>query len=165
MDGISQPIPDAGVRDYAVRKRVSSPEAWIRMAIGPLAMAGFFLPWTHGIGPLAANNFTGFRLAGYAGRLQALDLSLAAGGVLWAIRLLIVGVAVAAAWQALLAPGHRSHRVYAISGWYLVGFAAAAAALGLLKAGITIPPPGLALLLLAATSFATLQLLDNHRSR
>jgi hypothetical protein len=129
-----------------------------------MALTGFFLPWTHGVGPLAANEFTGFRLAGYAGRLQALDLTLAQGGALWLVRLLIVGVAVAGAWQLLLAPRHHCHRVYIASGWYLAGFAGAALALGLLNAGITLPPTGLALVVGAGALFAVARGFSRERA-
>lgn len=140
------------MRDLAVRDG-----SWFgvmaRLVVGPMAVVGFFLPWTHGVGPLAANDFTGFRLAGYAGRLQALDLSLAQGGILLLVRLLIVGVAVAGAWQMLLAPRHHWHGVYVASGWYLAGFAAVSLGLGLLNAGITVPPVGLALVVGAGVVF------------
>ena len=72
--------------------------ALLRLGVGPLAIAGFFLPWAHGPGPFAANEFTGFALVGFAGRLQALDLSVAQGGLLWAFRLGILGVAIAGTW-------------------------------------------------------------------
>ena len=50
-----------------------------RLVVGPLALAGFLLPWAHGPGILAANEFTGFTLVGFAGRLQQLNLSLTLG--------------------------------------------------------------------------------------
>ena len=147
-------VPHCAVFDSAGRW----PVAALRLGVGPLALAGFFLPWTHGIGPLAATDFTGARLFGFAGRLQALDLTPAQGGILWLVRLLILGVAIAALWHTLLAPAHRGHRAYALSGWYLSAFSAVAALLGLLHAGITTPPLGLALLIAAAAVFATLEL-------
>ncbi len=124
-----------------------------RVAVGPLALAGFFLPWAHGPGVLAANEFTGFMLVGFAGRLQQLDLSLTVGGGLWLARLVILGVAIAGAWQTLLAPMHRWHLGYAISGWYLVGFAALGCVVGVAKSGVVMPPPGLALVLAAGVLF------------
>ena len=57
--------------------------ALLRFAAGPLALAGFFLPWASGPGPYTATEFTGFTLVGFAGRLQGLDLSIAAGATLW----------------------------------------------------------------------------------
>ena len=126
---------------------------WLRLAAGPLALAGFFLPWAHGPGPFAATEFTGFTLVGFAGRLQALDLSLAQGGMLWAARLVILGVAVSAAWQTLLAPVHRWHFAYAPSGWYLVGAAALLAGVGLARSGVVLPPLGLALVVAGALCF------------
>lgn len=123
------------------------------LAVGPLALAGFFLPWAHGPGILAANEFTGFTLVGFAGRLQQLNLSLTLGTGLWAARLAILGVAVAGAWQTLLAPVHRWHFGYTLSGWYLVVFAAAATVVGVGKSGIVVPPVGLALVITAGVIF------------
>jgi hypothetical protein len=125
-----------------------------RLCVGPLALAAFFLPWTHGPGALAATRFTGFSLVGFAGRLQALDLTVAEGGLLWGVRLLILGVAVAAAWQIVLAPRHRQHAAYPASGWYIATFAALVLALGAARSGLTVPPLGLGLLALAGLCFA-----------
>ncbi|MBI5948990.1 MAG: hypothetical protein HY875_12700 [Chloroflexi bacterium] len=129
-----------------------------RICAGPLALAGFFLPWAQGPGPLAATSFSGFGLVGFAGRLQALDLAPAQSGALLAARLLVLGVAVAAAWQCALAPAHRWHPVYAISGWYVAGFAALAIALGASRSGLTVPPVGLALLVAGGALFAAAEL-------
>jgi hypothetical protein len=126
----------------------------VRLSVGPLAMAAFFMPWAHGPGPLAATQFTGFTLVGFAGRLQALDLSLVDGGILWFARLAILGVAVAAAWQIVLAPRHRYHAAYPASGWYIAALAATTLAIGALRSGVTLPPSGLALLGLAGFAFA-----------
>ena len=128
------------------------------MSVGPLALAGFFLPWAHGPGPLAATEFTGYKLVGYAGRLQALDLSPSASGALWAIRLVILAVAVAAVWQTVLAPWARHHPMYRWSGWYLVLLGALCAALGVARHGVVAPPPGLALLLVAGGVFLAVEL-------
>lgn len=129
-----------------------------RLAVGPLALAAFFLPWAHGPGPLAATEFTGYRLVGYAGRLQALDLSIAQGAGLWVIRILILAVAVAAAWQTMLAPRHRAHPVYPLSGWFLVALAGTALGIGVARSGVVVPPPGLLLLGLAGALFAAAEL-------
>lgn len=139
--------------------RTSAHETWkrraafVRLGVGPLAIAGFFLPWAHGPGPFAATQFTGFTLVGFAGRLQALDLSLAQGGLLWAVRLAILGVVISGVWQLLLAPLHREHFAYRLSGWYVVGAAAACLTAGLLRSGLTTPPTGLFCMLLAALCF------------
>lgn len=135
--------------------------AWLRLGVGPLAIAGFFLPWAHGPGPFAANQFTGFTLVGFAGRLQALDLSLAQGGMLWAIRLAILGVVIAGAWQVLLAPAHRSHPAYPISGWYVVAAAGICVTIGVVRAGMSIPPAGLGLIAAAAVLFVVATLLGH----
>lgn len=132
--------------------------ALLRLGVGPLAIAGFFLPWAHGPGPFAANEFTGFTLVGFAGRLQALDLSLTQGGLLWAIRLAILGVAISGAWQLLLAPLHRAHLAYQLSGWYVVAAASLCLAIGVLRAGVVLPPAGLICLAAAAGLFLVARL-------
>jgi len=124
-----------------------------RLLPGPLALAGFFLPWAHGSGLIAGVRFSGYTLVGFAGRLQALDLTSSQSGALWALRLLILGVAVAATWHTLLAPLHRWHPLYALSGWYLVAGDVVASAAGLYRAGLVAPPLGLLLWLLGAALF------------
>lgn len=124
-----------------------------RLMVGPLALAGFFLPWATGPGPFAATEFTGFTLVGFAGRLQALNLSGAQGGFLWAIRLAILAVAIAAVWQLILAPRHRHHFGYPLSGWYLASAGAFCVAIGLARSGLAVPPTGLACLMGASLSF------------
>ena len=126
---------------------------WLRLAAGPLALAGFFLPWAHGPGAFAATEFTGFTLVGFAGRLQALDLSVLQGGVLWAARLVILGVAIAGTWQTLLAPGHRTHFAYPVSGWYLAVAAGVLSFAGLARSGLELPPLGLALVVAGGVCF------------
>jgi hypothetical protein len=116
-------------------------------------LAGFFLPWAHGPGAFAATEFTGFTLVGFAGRLQALELSLLQGGLLWAARLVILGVAIAATWQTLLAPLHRAHIAYPVSGWYLAIFAALLTFAGLARSGPELPPLGLALVVAGGLCF------------
>lgn len=140
--------------------RTNAPAGWrraagaLRLGTGPLALAGFFLPWATGPGPFAATEFSGFTLVGFAGRLQALDLSISASATLLAIRLLILGVAITGAWQTVLAPAHRRHFGYPLSGWYLVVSAAALAAIGLARGGLSVPPVGLALVIGAGLCFA-----------
>jgi hypothetical protein len=126
---------------------------WSRLAVGPLALCGFFLPWAHGPGVLAETEFSGFTLVGFAGRLQALDLTLAEGSMLWVVRLAILGVAIAGSWQLLLSPVHRRHPGYAVSGWYLVAIAVVCLGVGMARAGLGVPPSGLALIFLAAVVF------------
>jgi hypothetical protein len=124
-----------------------------RMAVGPLALAGFFLPWAHGPSILAAESYSGFELVGFAGRLQALDLGFSASAALWATRLLILGVAIAAAWHTVLAPLARWHFAYPVSGWYLGIAGGIAAGIGILRAGIESPPLGLGLWLAGGALF------------
>ncbi len=124
-----------------------------RVAVGPLALAGFFLPWAHGPGILSANEFTGFTLLGFAGRLQQLEFSLIVGGALWLTKLSILGVVVAGAWQTLLAPAHHWHPGYRLSGWYLGAFTLVTIGLGSARSGVTVPPLGLALLVTSSALF------------
>lgn len=135
-------------REFLVRLR-----ALCRVAAGPLVFVGFFLPWAKGPGVFAATDFTGFKLVQFAGRLQLLDLPAAVGGTLLAIRLLILLVAVAAVWLTILAPAHRWHAIYWLSGWYISGFAAIALVIGIAKSGISFPPAGFALWLLGSLAF------------
>jgi hypothetical protein len=132
--------------------------AMLRCMAGPLVLIGFFLPWAHGPGVLAAAQFSGYELVGFTGRLQLLDLPLMAGAALVLARMLILCVAVAATWQALLAPFGRRHLLYTVSGWYLGAFALVALAIGVWKSGITVPPSGLALLASGAIAFIAARL-------
>ena len=118
---------------------------WLRLVAGPLAVVGFFLPWADGPGALAGTSFSGFALVGFAGRLQALDLSLLAGGTLWVARFAILGVAIAGAWLTVLAPRHHQHLAYPLSGWYVVGAGAVLVTLGVARSGLVIPPLGFVL--------------------
>lgn len=72
--------------------------------------------------------------------------------------MVILAVAVAATWQTLLAPRHRSNPVYPISGWYLVALAGVALGIGVARAGVVVPPPGLLLLGLAGALFTAAEL-------
>ncbi len=137
----------------------------LRFVAGPLVLLGFFLPWASGPGPYAATEFTGFTLVGFSGRLQALDLTLAQGATLWAFRLAILGVAIAAAWQLVLSPAPRIHRAYGISGWYLVGAAALLVLIGVARSGIVMPPAGFALVVLGAAAFLVSRLLPSRVTR
>ena len=73
--------------------------------------------------------------------------------MLWAVRLAILGVAIAGAWQLLLAPVHRMHFGYRLSGWYLVAVAGFCGAIGLARSGLEVPPAGLMCLAFAAACF------------
>lgn len=135
------------------RTALDSARWFVRVAAGPLVLVGFFLPWAAGPGILAGTDFTGFKLVQFAGRLQLLELPVFLGSSLVLVRALVLLVAVAATWLTLLAPLHRAHRLYLVSGWYLAGFAAVALLIGLAKSGIVVPPAGLALWLLGAAAF------------
>ena len=130
----------------ACRELAGTHRRHLRLAVGPLAMLAFFLPWAHGPGILAGEAYSGFDLVGFAGRLQALDLTFAQGATLWLTRLVILALPVAGAWQTVLAPLHRGHPAYAASGWYIAGFAVLLVGLGLLRSGVVVPPTGLALM-------------------
>ncbi len=127
-----------------------------RMLVGPLTLVAFFLPWTHGPGVLSQETYSGFELVGFAGRLEGLDVAPSAS-VLWSARLLILGVAIAAAWHTLLAPLARWHFAYPVSGWYIVVSAVIAAVIGLNRVGVRWPPTGLAIWLIAAALFVALE--------
>ncbi len=90
-----------------------------RLALGPLTLAGFFLPWTSGRGPLVGTDFSGFALVRFSGDLQQLELTTFESAALWGARLLMLGVVVAATWNTLLAPTQRQHALYTASAWYL----------------------------------------------
>ena len=124
-----------------------------RIASGPLALGGFFLPWTHGPGVLSARTFSGYDLVGAADRLRQLELSPGQGVALVGVRLGILAIAIAATWLTLLAPWHSRHIAYIASGWYLAIAVLVALTIGIIRAGLVLPPAGLALWLLGAGLF------------
>ena len=136
-----------------------------RIAAGPLAIVGFFLPWADGPGVLSAATFSGYSLVRFTGDLRQLDLDLAEGGLLWLSRLAILAVPIAGTWQVVLAPRLRWHRMYGWSGWYLVAFAATALGVGLWRVRLAVPPPGLALVAAAAACFLAGEGSDRWRFR
>lgn len=121
-----------------------------RLLAGPLALAAFFLPWGAGPGLFAANDFSGFALVAFTGRLQTLDLPIAGEGILLAVRLLVLGVAIAATWRMLLSVLAPAHRLHGWSGGYIVAATAVALAARIAISGADAPPVGLALLLASA---------------
>jgi len=125
-----------------------------RLAAGPLALAGFLLPWAHGPGVLSAVEFSGFDLVGYAGRLRQLDLAPEEGAALWAIRMAVLAVGVAAACHAFVAVADRRHAAYVLSGGYLLATAIVALIVAIARSGVTAPPAGLALWFAGAGLFA-----------
>lgn len=136
--------------------RPAAAAAWLAgLAAGPLAVAGFFLPWTEGPGALASVDFSGYGLVAFSGRLTALDLGAVHIAALVAFRLAVLGVGVAALINALLAPAFRWHPAYAASGWAVVAAAPAVLALCLLLPGEpTAPGAGAGLILAGALAFA-----------
>jgi hypothetical protein len=135
--------------DVPARDVISS----LRLAVGPAAFVAFFLPIAHGPSLLSAYRFTGLELVALTGRLQTLDLDVGQGAALWMLRVGLLCVPVAAAWQTLLAPFHRWHPGYAISGWFLVGVAALLTAAESIRSGFAWPSSGLWLLFAAAIAF------------
>lgn len=121
-----------------------------RCLAGPLALAAFFLPWAEGKGALGGHTFSGYDLVRFTANLQGLALSWVEGGALWAVRIAIVLVPVAATWLTLLAPRATRHPLCRASLLYLVAFSVVAIAMGLARSGVTAPPAGLALLAVAA---------------
>ena len=124
-----------------------------RPLVGPLALAGFFLPLASGPGVLSGEEYSGFQLVGMTGRLQSLDLGVESAAALWGLRTLLVGVAIAACWQTVLAPTASWHRGYAVSGWYLVGTAVAGLTVGAMRSDLQMPPVGLSLCAAGAALF------------
>jgi hypothetical protein len=124
-----------------------------RMTVGPLALVAFFLSWGTGSGPLAAVDFSGYRLVAFTGSLDVLADGAAPAVLLLLLRLSILGVAVAAVWQTLLAPIFRWHPMYAISGWYLAAAGIVLVTLTLSRGDVTSPPAGAVLLAVAAGLF------------
>lgn len=127
-------------------------QAAARAAVGPLAFVAFFSDWVEGSGALAGHAFSGFDLVAFTGRLQTLDLAPWESALLWAVRLGVLGVAIAAAWQCVLAPGLLRHPAYAVSGWYLAIAAVLVMIIGVARDGLALPPGG-PLLALAAGAF------------
>ncbi len=129
-----------------------------RMAVGPLALLGFFLPWGTGPGPFASVYFTGYRLVAFTGSLNVLVDGIIPTTMLLIVRLSILAVAVAAVWNGVLAAAFRWHPMYKASGWYLtatgLGLAAVAAAAG----QGTHPATGTAALAAAAVLFLLAEL-------
>lgn len=105
--------------------------AWLPVFAGPLALAGFLLPWIPGSGPLSGESFSGFELIRVLGVLQASEASLDEELKWLALRLLILGIPVVATWITLLAPAHRWHRAYPLAASYLVLVAATLAGFSL----------------------------------
>jgi len=132
---------------------MSSARQWIdRLPIlaGPLAMAGFLLPWFRGVGPLSGETYSGFDLVRLSGAFQAADLPATIVTVAGVFRVLFIGFAVAAAWLTMLAPAHRGHPAYAASASYLALTAVVVVVVSLLVSPGALPGPGACLVVMAA---------------
>lgn len=66
-----------------------------------LVLAGFWLPWVEGSGPLAGVSFSGYELVGYAGHLQGLEQT-TDGTTMLLVRIGTVATAVAGTWLVVL---------------------------------------------------------------
>ena len=138
-----------------------TPVVVARIAVGPLALAAFFLPWWAGQGLLAGRTFSAHELLTLTGNIPAADAPGAETAAAWAIRIGLFAFAVAASWQTVLAPVVANHRAYRWSGWALVALALTLA-VGLQEPGAHIPPAGM---LLACASGALFAACELHRAR
>lgn len=129
-----------------------------RLLVGPLAAVAFFLSWGTGSGPLAAIDFSGYRLVAFTGALDVLVDGAAPTALLTALRLAILAVVIAAVWHSLLAPVFRWHPLYVITGWYLVATGLALVILTVARGNLTHPPAGVLLMATAAALFALVEL-------
>lgn len=99
-------------------------------AAGPLALAGLFLPWFRPGGVLTGQTFDAYDVVRIGAALDALDVSVAVLATAWAMRIIVVGVAVSAVWLILLAR-RRTHPLHRAACGFLLLAAPAAIALGL----------------------------------
>ena len=113
----------------------------------------------HGPSLLSPYRFTGLELVTLTGRLQTLDLNGGEQTTLWMLRIALICVPIAAAWQTLLAPFHRWHPGYAISGWFLVAASLLLVVVELARTAFSFATTGLVLLLAAAALFLLSRLL------
>lgn len=123
-------------------------------------LAGFFLPWVHGPGLLDDRSFSGFRLVSFTGQLEDAGLAPLPELAWLGVRALLVFVAIAAAWQTLLAPRFRWHAAYRLSGWFLVVSGVGAVTFCASQWGLGAPLAGLVLVLTGCALFALCELLD-----
>jgi hypothetical protein len=120
--------------------------SFTRLAAGPLALLAFFLPWTHGVGILRYESYSGFDLVRLATILGQLDLAPSQGIALFAAKCLLLAVPVAAVWRTLLSPVHSWHWGYRVAGVYLAIAGVGLGAAGVVSSGGVLPSPGLGLL-------------------
>lgn len=125
----------------------------LRMAAGPLAIAGFFLPWFEGRGPLSGRRYDGYDLLQFGAWLHGADLSPAADLLLEAARLLAVGIVVSGLWLTLLGPRRRGHPLRTAAGAYLVGAATVLWTASAAWHGSLLPLPGTGLVAAGAAVF------------
>lgn len=141
-----------------------NPALAARLVVGPLAAAAFFLSWGTGSGPLAAVDFSGYRLVAFTGSLNVLVDGAAPTALLASLRLAILAVVIAAVWNTILAPTFRWHPLYVISGWYLSAAGLALVTLTLMRGNVTQPPAGVLLMAAAAAIFALSEVAPRLRS-
>ncbi len=147
------------------RSGLSQRLAWARLVTGPLALWAFFLPLAHGPSLLEAYRYSGLELVTLTGRLQTLDLDGWQTFSLWGLRVALLCVPIAGAWQVLLSPFHSRHAAYHASGWFLAAVTLVLAALQIARRGSEPPTPGLVLLLIATAGFMTARGATRTRSQ
>ncbi|MFQ5381570.1 MAG: hypothetical protein ACE5EF_08105 [Dehalococcoidia bacterium] len=116
-----------------------------RLLAGPLALAGFFGDWVDGSGVLAGHSFSGFELVAFTGSLQNLELTAIEHAALAGVRLAILGVAVVAVWQVVLAI-RPSPSVNRATNLYLIVAAIGVVAAAVYQGGPLLPPGAISLL-------------------
>lgn len=161
-------MKDAAPRPAREHRRTHA-IAWVRVGTGPLALWAFFLPLAHGPSLLEAYRYSGFELVTLTGRLQSLDLEAWQSLSLWVLRISLLCVPIAGAWQTLLSPFHSWHPGYHVSGWFLAVVTLLLVVFEVVRRGAERPAPGLMVLVVATAGFliawgATRAAGGDHRS-
>ncbi len=134
-----------------------------RLALGPAALAGFFLPWADGRGVLAGARFSGYELLHSATFLQSAGIDGSTTALAAVARAVLVVFAVTAVCHTLLAimvPNGLGPRV---TGWLLVALTATVVGVAIWQAGM--PLFGLWLAAAGAGGFALSEALAHPRKR
>ena len=126
-----------------------------RLAVAPLALLAFFLPWVEGPGVLRGQTFSGYELLDAATVVQAAGID--GSTTAWATlaRVVLVAFAVVAVSNGMLAVLAPRSRAHAATGWTLVALTAAALAAATWQTGM--PRVGLWIALAAVCFFAATQ--------
>ncbi|GAB4332579.1 MAG: hypothetical protein Kow0010_18600 [Dehalococcoidia bacterium] len=129
----------------------------LRMAVGPLALAAFFLPWGHGFGMLSQAEFTGLSLVRFTGDVGDAGIGGIPGVLAISARGAALAFVVAATWHTILAPAWRWHPAYTATGVYLVVAAMAIFVTDAAIHGLSAPAPGALSALLAGSLFVAVE--------